>query len=315
MSIRINGLIRVTQELNERFFSFISQSSRDAAITSSHPKFIEFYDLINQTIDHVDRICTNRGATPADLPNPSFRAYQWLKFLHTKRWLLAHLHACNDFQKITLDFHHQSSITSVKKKTIIRIYCSGHLYRSRRQKHTYSIDIHEGFILAPADVKNAIIHLSHNGITSGNSERIKKYTQQDDYKKVIALLNDSGGANTLSGKGKTHHLVDIYNQINTSYFNGQLNRPRLVWSSKSSRRRLGSFDAESGTITISRILDRPNVSELLVAFVMYHEMLHQSQGIKVVNGRRHAHTPQFKQAEKKFKGLEQAQSMIKALKL
>jgi hypothetical protein len=45
---------------------------------------------------------------------------------------------------------------------------------------------------------------------------------------------------------------------------------------------------------------------------MYHELLHKVMGSKVVNGRRYAHTPAFREAERAFPRYEEAEAFLKA---
>ncbi len=49
-----------------------------------------------------------------------------------------------------------------------------------------------------------------------------------------------------------------------------------------------------------------SVPAYAVDFVMYHELLHKQLGVKVVNGRRYAHTPAFREAELAFKRYDDA---------
>lgn len=314
MSIRINGLVQFTHDLNQQVFNHFIQQEHTSAPELDKPFHTRILNGVIHTKDRVEKICRQHNASPADLPNPSFRAYQWVRFLSDPLWLQAHLSAYRDFiNELRTALNHRF-LTPPPGKITLCITHGTHLYRSRKNRTTHAIEIHEGFILAPQEVKKAIIQSSITAATSEKTRIIKKYTQHPDYKKVLFVLNENGQKNLHSSKGHFHDLGEIYKELNQTYFNGRLSQPRLVWSSRLAIRRLGSYDAESGTISISRRLDQSDVDHLLVAYVLYHEMLHQSLGIQVVNGRRHAHTHQFKTAEKRFTHYRQAQELIKKLK-
>ena len=314
MSIRINGLVQSTHDLNQHIHDYFSQSVNNSPLQAGDPFFTRTHDQIAKTCHQVERICQKKGATPADLPNPSFRAYQWLHFLEQKRWLLAHLQAYQQFLGIMSDVKSHLFSFHQSQKMVLRITHSSYLYRSRKNDRMQQVDIHEGFILAPLTVKEAIVQSILKGSSHVINKQIKSYTHHPDYREIVAQLNATEEKNSISSKGLFHDLQDIYEELNKRYFQNQLQQPRLVWSAKNAFRRLGSYDAESGTITISRRLDQADVERLLVAYVLYHEMLHQHLGIRVVNGRRHAHTSHFKAAEKKYRHLEQAQVLIRKLK-
>lgn len=314
MSIRINGLVQYTHDLNQQVFNYLIKQKDTLAPVPDKAFHTKILNGVIRTKSKVEKICGQHNASPADLPNPSFRAYQWVRFLSDPNWLDAHLCAYQDFINELRAAYDHRLLTPLPDKITLRVTHGTYLYRSRKNRTTHAIEIHEGFILAPQEVKKAIIQSSIKGTTSEKTRIIKKYTQHPDYKKVLSVLNENGQKNHHSSKGHFHDLEKIYKELNQAYFNGRLSQPRLVWSSRLAVRRLGSYDAESGTICISRRLDQPDIDRLLVAYVLYHEMLHQSLGIQVVNGRRHAHTTQFKNAEKSFTNYRQAQELIKKLK-
>jgi hypothetical protein len=61
---------------------------------------------------------------------------------------------------------------------------------------------------------------------------------------------------------------------------------------------------------MSRTLDDLNVPEIVVEFVLYHELLHKHHGAKLVNGKRMVHTPEFRRSERKFKFYQEAQRWL-----
>jgi len=63
---------------------------------------------------------------------------------------------------------------------------------------------------------------------------------------------------------------------------------------------------------LSITLDAPDVPEVVVDFVMYHELLHKLLGVTVTNGRCNVHTPEFRAAERRFLQYDQVHAFISA---
>jgi len=100
--------------------------------------------------------------------------------------------------------------------------------------------------------------------------------------------------------GVYHDLAPMFERLNRRYFRERLRRPRLGWSRRAWRTQLGCFDPALNQIVINRVLDRQNVPEYAVAYVLYHEMLHLKHPMKFARCRRESHSPQFRKEEKKF---------------
>lgn len=104
-------------------------------------------------------------------------------------------------------------------------------------------------------------------------------------------------------------LEESFNRVNEKYFYGLIEKPNLKWGSES-RRKLGSYEYGSDTITLSKIL--MNTQELL-DYVMYHEMLHKKHKFHSKNGRSYHHTKEFSMEEKKFENQEEVEIKLNAL--
>ncbi|HUS07874.1 MAG TPA: hypothetical protein VMZ52_16340, partial [Bryobacteraceae bacterium] len=64
---------------------------------------------------------------------------------------------------------------------------------------------------------------------------------------------------------------------------------------------------------LSRALDRPQVPQVAVDYVMFHEMLHLKYPVEHRGSRRCVHTREFKAAEKDFQQLSEAKEALKNL--
>jgi len=111
--------------------------------------------------------------------------------------------------------------------------------------------------------------------------------------------------------GVCHDLAPLYAKLNDSYFGGMLLLPELGWSKRAWRTQLGCFDPALNQIVMNRTLDREGVPEYVVAYVLYHEMLHQKHPVRFARCRRESHSAQFRAEEKQFAEYEQAMKFLK----
>jgi len=113
-----------------------------------------------------------------------------------------------------------------------------------------------------------------------------------------------------TARGRYFDLSDIFNRINTTWFDGKVKQPRLGWSLTPSYTRLGFYDAERNLLVISRIFDSKKSKPAVLDFLMYHEMLHIVFPTERVNGRRRIHTSAFKEMEARFPDFHKIQKWI-----
>lgn len=105
--------------------------------------------------------------------------------------------------------------------------------------------------------------------------------------------------------GEHYNLQEIYDRVNTHYFDGQIDVPITWFGSQKRRARrrrvLGLYDFNNKLIKIHRLLDQPNFPSYFISYVVYHEMLHHVfPPSKPRRGRRKVHHADFKLHEKKF---------------
>ena len=110
--------------------------------------------------------------------------------------------------------------------------------------------------------------------------------------------------------GEHHDLAPLFDGLNHAYFEGALPRPRLGWSSRAWRSQLGCFDPALNQIVINRQLDRPGVPEYVVAYVLYHEMLHQKHPVSFARCRRESHSAEFRREERRFADYQRAMKFL-----
>ena len=113
--------------------------------------------------------------------------------------------------------------------------------------------------------------------------------------------------------GDHHDLREIFDELNARYFENKIDAA-ITWGARTGRSRrrnsikMGSYSVEDRLIRIHRSLDRAFVPRFFVAWIVFHEMLHQVHDIRVKNGRREFHSKEFLADEALFEHYDEARS-------
>ncbi len=301
--LQIRNLRKQTDLIHARMHRFIRDNSPVQADMIA--------DEIRALKDNVDQLCAKHGGSAADLGTPSFRQYLWLRFLTRREHLQTHLQGLHMVDRIIRE---QKSGVAHSASTIhLKIDYSGYLYQRKTAQDGTRLLIHEGFIQAPDTVMRQLITAAFAKRKTKTATQVKAFANSGNYLQVTHLVAGEPIASHISCKGSKFHLDAIFQTLNMQYFGEKLPMPRLVWSSARAQRRLGYYHPEIHTIAVNQKLDSNGIPRLLVEYILYHEMLHQQFGIEHRNGRRYAHTAAFHQAEKRFRGYQEAENLIKLL--
>ncbi len=113
--------------------------------------------------------------------------------------------------------------------------------------------------------------------------------------------------------GEHHDLRKIFDELNARYFDNKIDAA-ITWGARTGRPRrrnsikMGSYSVEDRLIRIHRSLDRAFVPRFFVAWIVFHEMLHQVHDIRVKNGRREFHSKEFLADEAMYEHFDEAKS-------
>jgi hypothetical protein len=111
--------------------------------------------------------------------------------------------------------------------------------------------------------------------------------------------------------GEVHDLRAIYDELNERYFDNKIDAA-ITWGQRTGRPRrrnsikMGSYAVEDRLIRIHRSLDRAFVPRFFIAWIVFHEMLHQVHDIRVKNGRREFHSKEFLADEAMYEHYDEA---------
>ncbi len=162
--------------------------------------------------------------------------------------------------------------------------------------------IHHMFLDAPGEVVDALAAFAGPGRVA--ARRRDAGGRIDAYVRKHRARIGSRGPARLESRGTVHDLQAILDRLNRNFF-GSLVQARIGWGpSRGGRRRrtikTGVYVQEARLIRIHPALDRPEVPELYVAAVVFHEMLHQVVPAVERRGRRVVHGREFRERERAY---------------
>lgn len=203
---------------------------------------------------------------------------------------------------------HQMLESHVGKKLQLKINNNRSTMLSVRMRQDLAeVSLHKMFLDAPQNVMDAL-KCYLKGDIRVLSPSIKAFIRQG----VTGLHYPH--TSPLHVDGKVYHLKKLYDLVNDEYFNQRLQLD-ITWFQRKivprSKVTFGLYSDPFKLIKINGVLDRIDVPEYFVSFVIYHEMLHHTcPGYVDKNGIHHMHTREFKDREKEFRYFYKAQGWI-----
>jgi len=316
--VRVANLITICSHFQIRLAEAASKTNRKRkakreAVRNLLPEFEE-------TALQVEQICQDEGGSPADLPAPSRRAYQWVKFLSDKQNLEMHLNALRlAFRATSLKPENQSScrkkIPAAYRNLPIQFefFNLPAIYRTKPGRKSIQIIASEGFISAPPEIIEALVCMALLRDRGDYLAKVQNYADSEEFSEVLMTMELTIDDSKQTARGQAYDLNAIFQKVNARYFQGRLERPRLTWNQTLTHRKFGHYQPANDTLMISITLDHPKIPAYLVEFVMYHELLHKAMGLKITNGRRYAHHKEFLEAEARFQHYTEAKEWLSRL--
>ena len=176
----------------------------------------------------------------------------------------------------------------------------------RRKNSKWVLRISDHCRSAPVQVIEAIVKILAYRVMRRKPPRkvVEAYDQfrrEPGIERAVRERRAEKGRKQFSVKpGKYHSLRKIYRELNERYFNSQIEINRIGWGLRKGRGRLGHYDPIHNTITLSPVLDDPNVPLYVVRYIVYHEMLHVLFGRRPSGGARKHHPVEFRNTERAY---------------
>lgn len=239
-----------------------------------------------------------RGAAPADLPAEQQRIFARTLLWSEEPWITIMPRAALAFEAAL-----RRAASSGQVRYLPHEGC---LWRVARRGERLRIAISDVFLLdAAGEVPERLARFLVSGSrrtqsTLRETRFLKQWMGSEQALQYFFALERHIDLSRQAPVGAAHDLRAIYLAVNEEYFSGSLMPSELRWSPRAARCRTGYYNPMDNSITISRVLDAPDVPEFVVAFVVYHEMLHQQARLALLRGEGRSHDKAFREAERKF---------------
>jgi hypothetical protein len=206
----------------------------------------------------------------------------------------------------------QRQLCRSKKKFQLRINRNRSTMLSVRWDPTCThVSLHEIFLSAPkviiSDLATYLIHQKEQ-----ISPNIRAYI---DTKLKECDFSHKVDPQDLLKQGKYHNLDEIYYELNERYFDKK-RRLHITWFGRPSQKKgtkitLGLFEDHLRLIKIHRIMDQHRFPKVVVAYVVYHEMVHDAcPSYYDEKGVHRVHSKEFKERELLFEGYDEATTWL-----
>ncbi len=177
----------------------------------------------------------------------------------------------------------------------------------RRTRGLVAFRVHHMFARAPADVVRALADYA-SGSRAGASRRIDEFVRSNE--EGVRRTRIARQVQSLEPIGRYFDLQAIFEALNRAYFGGAVDAA-IGWGREAPRRRrrsikMGTYFHDTRVIRIHPALDRPEVPEYFVRFIVFHEMLHHVVQPVTIGGRRVSHTVEFRDRERAYPEYERA---------
>jgi hypothetical protein len=191
--------------------------------------------------------------------------------------------------------------------------------RIKLQSDCLTVNISDLLKSAPAPIQEALAFVLVSKLLRGAPDRdslarFRRYINGAPMREILhAAKRERGRKIVRDPRGLFFDLNEVFDTLNAEHFHNKLRRPHLGWSIKRSQTTLGHYDPSHHTIVISHMLDSKYTTELVLSYVMFHEMLHIQHPVEHTGSRRCVHTREFKEAERKFPKYAEAKAALRRL--
>jgi hypothetical protein len=255
-------------------------------------------------VRQIEEICRTDGQTPAALESRSRLAFTYLSFISNEEnlWrLLAALRMGGEL------------VGPGTPPLQIHLLGMNSLWRFRAYSNVRLLKVNLGFINADRPVWQALLNSITRQADAATRRIVSEFTLTEEFSDLLFEVESLAAPPAPLTRGRVHDLDESFQRVNQIYFGGQMARPTIGWNQTPTFNKFGHYQPARDSVMISVSLDSPEVSSTLLDYVMYHELLHKKHGSILVNGRRIAHSPAFRNDERQFIGMKKAEEELTRL--
>ncbi len=264
---------------------------------------------VRQLLSRIEASRVRSGWRPEQLTPASRRQLAWLHFLGTDGNLADYLRAVRSARAL---FTEVAPLARWRRPLSIHFLPTQSLYRMRTTDDGTRILLPTPMIVFDARGFSELARVMFGRRRHGRDAVLHDLMLGPSYQAVQSQLEGLGGGGN-DTRGRIHDLADSFARVNAACFNGQMPPPRLMWSRRVSTLRFGYYRYANDTVTISQVLDHPDIPTFVIDHVMHHELLHKKHGLRWQNGRGHAHTREFRAEERSYERFHEADQFLRRL--
>ena len=262
-----------------------------------------FRSIVNSS-NNIEQQISSKGIGPEHLTAASRNIRGWLAYFSQKDNLHKYAEslqtAKNVFGKYPLN-----------GKNIVIHFCPiKALYKVRHSNDCVLVKFPTEMILSGQNHFTILAEMIFN--KKNHKKELLEIVRSKQYRVVLQDIELLAGIVERT-KGICFDLEETFNRINGQYFDGNIQRPRLVWSRTFNCRKFGHYDLAHDIVMVNSSLDNPKVSTFTVDFIMYHELLHKKLGVKGNGKNIISHDSEFRRQEKMFAEFNKAKNQLNSL--
>lgn len=288
--------------------SYLDAILDDLASGIDESKLRQIQDSIRESSDNIEQQIRADDIRPEQL-KPEPRAIRgWLAYFSEPEHFGAYV-AALDIARPIFDEAARHSI-KVRQPVLIHFRPMKGLFRIRVYADLSRIQLPTGMICFDRKTFASLADLAYR--KTRDRRPILDVMLSRPYQAILSEIDLLSGL-IEHAAGIHHDLADSFDRVNDMYFGGNLPSPRLTWSQTFTTRKFGHYDHMRDTVMISSTLDRMNVPQYAVDFIVYHELLHKKLGVRWNNDRKAVHTPEFMRQERNFAQYARAKEILTKL--
>ncbi len=288
--------------------SLVRRTCEGLADVASCDAANEIHEVLCRHREAIDRVMDDDGLTVGHLKDRGRRELAWVRYFTDRE----HFDAYVDAVARARPAFEQAMGPDGRYRPPARVQFTPMkgIYRIRARRDGTRVALPTPMIAAGEDAYVLLAGAAFR--REKHDEAIHRHMLSDAYQDVLAELETLAGGRG-GFRGIHHDLAAAFERVNAAYFDGRLSRPTLTWGRGFTMRKFGHYDAVHDTVLVSATLDAADVASWLVDYIVYHELLHRELGVAWRNGRRAMHTPEFRQAERRFRRLREAEAALAGL--
>ena len=310
--IRVNSLNAAIHHIQVRMMSVAREIVAGTPGARKHMR--EVQNLVAQQYNYLQLMLKKKNAGIEHLPPRSSGAALWLKYLnddeHYQLTIDRLVTCCECYENLRKKTRTGQRMPSLK---VIHFEFTpmAALYRWRVKDGQGQMSMHPGFLSADDEIIEVLLSSAILRRSSKRSLLIRQTASSAPFMTISRALEVNNRPD--DGVGQFFDLNELFEDVNRQYFHNKCEKPIIKWGTRMTRRKFGVFLPSSDTVIVSPSLDQQFVPRYVVAFILYHELLHKQLGMKDTAKRQIAHTTEFRKLEKQFVKYDEAQRFLEKM--